>query len=514
MPTQTHPWLRAELIAAPETTPGAQLMIPADGIEFHDDQLVFHHQGEIVYVAPKNQLRSITWFAKQPHPETARRKAQWPNHGTRWTDEERTNLQNHLRAGHSWKAISHGHGRSRTGCQQEAVKQGWLDPETLAPTAKLLEDADAGASSTDSAASPSAATETQADALPRTALAHSASSQAEDSAETQSGTTSAAPPEGAEPTAKAGGTAAHTTFATAPGLSAPGVAGLAPRGGLARSAPRTADSGTSAPKSKADAADVPPDSTPAASAELAGVLANLPPNTSRAITLAPPKTHLAAASADSAPHAATPGTSAPSSEAAAVPPPNPAPAASAAAPRPGTELTTALANLPPDAPVPATPANSAPNSEPAAASTALASGAELTTTPGRSAQHAAADSATTAQSPTAELSIAPTASTPASGTDPTALYTTGYAGLAQAAIDVAREAARLPQYAAPQPQPDRPRIPRQRTNSSADTPPDSESGPGSGPGAGSRFLSRAQSSLARATLGAYMNPPRGQSGTT
>ena len=138
MPTPTQPWLRAELIAAPETTPGAQLMIPADGIEFHDDQLVFHHQGDIVYVAPQGQLRSITWFARQPHPETARRKAQWPNHGTRWTDEERTELHRHLRAGHSWKAISHAHGRSRTGCQQEAVKQGWLDGETLAPTARLL----------------------------------------------------------------------------------------------------------------------------------------------------------------------------------------------------------------------------------------------------------------------------------------------------------------------------------------------------------------------------------------
>jgi hypothetical protein len=131
MTTQTQPWLRAELIAAPETTPGAQLMIPADGIEFHDDQLVFHHQGDVVYVAPQGQLRSITWFARQPHPETARRKAQWPNHGTRWTDEERTELHRHLRAGHSWKVISHAHGRSRTGCQQEAVKQGWLDAETL-----------------------------------------------------------------------------------------------------------------------------------------------------------------------------------------------------------------------------------------------------------------------------------------------------------------------------------------------------------------------------------------------
>lgn len=138
MSTQTQPWLRAELIAAPETTPGAQLMIPADGVEFHDDQLVFHHQGDVVYVAPQSQLRSITWFAKQPNPETARRKAQWPKHGTRWTDEERTDLLRRVRAGESWKTISLAHGRSRTGCQQEAVKQGWIHPDTLRPTPELL----------------------------------------------------------------------------------------------------------------------------------------------------------------------------------------------------------------------------------------------------------------------------------------------------------------------------------------------------------------------------------------
>ena len=161
MPTPTQPWLRAELIAAPETSPGAQLMIPADGIEFHDDQLVFHHQGDVVYVAPQGQLRSITWFARQPHPETARRKAQWPNHGTRWTDEERAELQRHLRAGHSWKTISHAHGRSRTGCQQEAVKQGWLEPDTLVPTATLLGAEAPGAAVTE-ALSTESATDTQA----------------------------------------------------------------------------------------------------------------------------------------------------------------------------------------------------------------------------------------------------------------------------------------------------------------------------------------------------------------
>ncbi|MBS2545554.1 hypothetical protein KGQ19_01595, partial [Catenulispora sp. NL8] len=138
MSTQTHPWLRAELIAGPETTPGAQLMIPADGVEFHDDQLVFHHQGDIVYVAAQGQLRSITWFAKQPNPESALRKAQWPNHGTRWTDDERQDLLRRIRTGENWKAISHAHGRSRTGCQQEAVKQGWLDADTLRPKPEVL----------------------------------------------------------------------------------------------------------------------------------------------------------------------------------------------------------------------------------------------------------------------------------------------------------------------------------------------------------------------------------------
>ena len=176
MPTQTQPWLRAELIAAPETTPGAQLMIPADGVEFHDDQLVFHHQGDIVYVAAQGQLRSITWFARQPNPETARRKAQWPNHGTRWTDEERADLRRHLRTGHSWKTISHAHGRSSSGCQQEAVKQGWLDPETLQPTPELL--LEAAASTPDTATAPA----TPADhAAPSTNDSHPLSAAASDS---------------------------------------------------------------------------------------------------------------------------------------------------------------------------------------------------------------------------------------------------------------------------------------------------------------------------------------------
>ncbi|GAA1952018.1 hypothetical protein [Catenulispora subtropica] len=138
MTTTTQPWLRAELISAPETTPGAQLMIPADGVEFHDDQLVFHHQGEVVYVADQGQLRSITWFAKQPNPELARRKALWPNHGTRWTDPQRTDLLHRLRLGQSWAAISTAAGRSRTGCQQEAIKQGWIDPDTLKPLPALF----------------------------------------------------------------------------------------------------------------------------------------------------------------------------------------------------------------------------------------------------------------------------------------------------------------------------------------------------------------------------------------
>ncbi|ACU69056.1 hypothetical protein Caci_0101 [Catenulispora acidiphila DSM 44928] len=179
MPTQTQPWLRAELIAAPETTPGAQLMIPADGVEFHDDQLVFHHQGDIVYVAAQGQLRSITWFARQPNPETARRKAQWPNHGTRWTDEERADLRRHLSTGHSWKTISHAHGRSRSGCQQEAVKQGWLDPETLQPTPELL--LEAAAPIPDTAAAPAAPAAPADHAAPSTNDSHPLSVAASDS---------------------------------------------------------------------------------------------------------------------------------------------------------------------------------------------------------------------------------------------------------------------------------------------------------------------------------------------
>jgi hypothetical protein len=130
MTTTSQPWIRAELIATSGTTFGPQLMIPADGLEFHGTDLVFHHQGEVVYVAEAGQLRSVTWIGKQPSADIERRKAQWPKHGTRWTGEEREQLRTRLLAGEPWSAIATAHGRSRTGVQQEAVKQGWVTAET------------------------------------------------------------------------------------------------------------------------------------------------------------------------------------------------------------------------------------------------------------------------------------------------------------------------------------------------------------------------------------------------
>ena len=130
MPTTSQPWIRAELIASAGATFGPQLMIPADGLEFHGTDLVFHHQGEVVYVAEAGQLLSVTWIGKQPPTGLDRRKAQWPKHGTRWTEEEREQLKTRLLTGEPWSAIATAHGRSRTGVQQEAVKQGWVTAET------------------------------------------------------------------------------------------------------------------------------------------------------------------------------------------------------------------------------------------------------------------------------------------------------------------------------------------------------------------------------------------------
>jgi hypothetical protein len=130
MSSTTQTWIRAELIATGSTAFGPQLMIPADGLEIHGAELVFHCQGEVVYVAQTTQLRSVTWAGKQPNPETTARKSRWPKHGVRWTDEERTELRTRLVAGETWTAISKAHGRSRSGVQQEAVKQGWVSPET------------------------------------------------------------------------------------------------------------------------------------------------------------------------------------------------------------------------------------------------------------------------------------------------------------------------------------------------------------------------------------------------
>jgi hypothetical protein len=130
MSTATQAWVRAELVGSPTAGFGAQLMIPADSMEFHDGEMVFQRQGEVVYVAEPGQLRSVTWLGKQPNPSLERRKAMWPNHGTRWTDEQRDELKRQLAEGESWTTISAEHGRSRTGVQQEAAKQGWVEPDT------------------------------------------------------------------------------------------------------------------------------------------------------------------------------------------------------------------------------------------------------------------------------------------------------------------------------------------------------------------------------------------------
>ena len=127
---ETQTWVRAEL-AGSNAAFGAQLLIPADGLEFHENELVFQRQGEIVYVAAAGQLRSVTWLAKQPNPELDRRRAQWPKHGTRWTADERDELRLRLAAGEEWNAVSAAHGRLRSGVQQEAAKQGWVDSDTF-----------------------------------------------------------------------------------------------------------------------------------------------------------------------------------------------------------------------------------------------------------------------------------------------------------------------------------------------------------------------------------------------
>ncbi|MEY9927055.1 hypothetical protein ABH926_001680 [Catenulispora sp. GP43] len=456
MPTQTQPWLRAELIAAPETTPGAQLMIPADGVEFHDDQLVFHHQGDIVYVASQGQLRSITWFARQPNPETARRKAQWPKHGTRWTDEERADLLRHLRTGQSWKAISHAHGRSRTGCQQEAIKQGWLDPDTLQPTAALL------------LAEPDPTPAAKAESLLATPSTDSAAP-----------TPDATPADSPDP-------APNNSSDPKPNAVPAGLANKSRKTAPTDSPPNAAATPAIADQlHKATLADAAADSpaNPAASSALADLLR---------------ETALASAAADSPPNAAASASSPPSARPAASP---------------------ALANLLRKS----APADTAADSPPNAAASASSPPTSWVIAPPPAAdppQPSARIPASTrpspsaTSSPTAELAVA----TPRAVHDSAASPSPTTPSAPPIAAEPLASATAAPQ-------PDRPRIPprvpRQRTGSGAesqpgggdpDKDPDPDSGPGSAPGPGSRFLSRAQSSLARATLGAYMNPPRGQSG--
>lgn len=143
--TSAQSWIRAELVGVPDSPFGPQLMIPADGVEFHGPDLVFHHDGEVVYVTRPDQLRSLTWLGATTDPDRERRRAQWPNHGKRWNDEQRGQLRAEILAGADWNEIAKSHGRSRTGVQQEAVKQGWVDADTLRPAASLL--ADEGGSS-------------------------------------------------------------------------------------------------------------------------------------------------------------------------------------------------------------------------------------------------------------------------------------------------------------------------------------------------------------------------------
>jgi hypothetical protein len=397
MSTQTQPWLRAELIAAPETTPGAQLMIPADGIEFHDGQLVFHNQGDIVYVASQGQLRSITWLAKQPNPATARRRAQWPNHGTRWTDEEREDLLRRLQAGQAWKTISTAHGRSRSGCQQEAVKHGWLDAETLQLKPEFRPDAEAPG--------PTA--------------------QADDTREAQ-----AAP-----------AIARHATRSA--GTKAPAKTPSQP-GSTSHAAP-SADGYTSAGAAPISTAEPPAEPQPSPAHDFAAA--------------APPATTAARATAASASASATPDPGFGSATPQAITP-------DPRSRRPSTDALSGSTTRNPGF----GSATRNPNSSPPAPDA-------LSSRPARSA--------------------IPHSEPPAPDTF---------------SIPVASEAA--------MPNPDRPRfpprVPRQRTNPDnlpgpgpeTDTGPDSEPGPRPG----SRFFSRAQSSLARATLGAYMTPPRGEAG--
>ena len=483
MPTHSQPWLRAELIAAPETTPGAQLMIPADGVEFHDDELVFHHQGDIVYVAQQGQLRSITWSARQPNPETARRKAQWPNHGTRWTDEEREDLLRRIRAGQSWKAISHAHGRSRTGCQQEAVKQGWLEPETLLPKPEVLL---AAASQTDSegTSTPGARGETDAGSATETASAAPANTDSGATADADSGATTGADSP-ATANADSGVTADAGSGATANAETDTRGAALAVSGAVNRPSVSPSDPADNAytATSPTTAAD-PVGATVPATATSAGypVPQTFSEPADRRTSAETPAKHGAPAISDA--HRAD-STSAPTSI------PGTPTAASQG------HLSTSDADSAVLHPSPTVSQHVPPIPQPGptiAHSEPPASRAE-SVTPQPPSVH----------QPTTHLAPPSPPSPPSTVIPKTA---------ASPPATLASEAAALP--------PDRPRfpprVPRQRTSpesqpgSGPDADSETDAGPGdTGPRPGSRFLSRAQSSLARATLGAYMNPPRAQS---
>ena len=393
MPTQNQPWLRAELIAAPETAPGAQLMIPADTVEFHDDELVFHHQGDIVYVAPQGQLRAITWFARQPHPETARRSAQWPNHGTRWTDEERTELHRHLRTGTTGRP-------SPTPTAAPAQAASRRRPSRAGSTARRWPRRqgcwEAGAEA-DIAGTPS-------DPTPSLVLA---------TATTDS-------PASADLTATAADSSPSPAQANATTGSAPTIAQAAAPADPPPSAVLVTASAGSSPSTDLAAASAGGSSPNPAPAPSKIALSDAPPSPARAgaSTGSPSKIVLAASPAD---------------------------------PLPSPSLADVLADLP-----------------------------------------ARADIAAASSNP---------AAVPPNFAVAGAAHAVAYPDLAQAAMAIAREASA---HTDTELQPEHPQIPHQRSDA-ADTPDPEKDSP---PGPGSRFLSRAQSSLARATLGAYVNPPR------
>jgi len=443
-------------------------MIPADSVEFHEDQLVFHAQGEVVYVVHRDQLRAITWYAKQPNPALARRRALWPNHGTRWTDDQRTDLRHRLQQGQTWRTISTAAGRSRTGCQQEAVKQGWIDAETLIPLPALL--TDDAPTAADSVPSPAPDTETSP-------------------AATSAQATEATDPAAAAATVTAPhdrSTALGTAVTRRPVSGATDAAeathspSIGPNSGTA-----PADPNAMVYQQSASARTPHLEPTGDRNADASGHHRSEPsadPNTS------------------TRPKAATDGTTALRPGSATVR----QDAAYSTVPTGITETLAAQQATPrtmdaivstrsPRHKAPATPDTA---THPSAITFAANSQPESTT-----GLETLTDPVLFAATTTTGLPQAPATRADASVA---ALSTTGSpATLAHMSSGTDPSRSRPAPPTSPEPDstpPHPPRVPRQRTGSDPDT----------SPGTGSRFLSRAQSSLARATLGAYMSPPKGK----